>query len=254
MMGSKMARLWSRRDVLQASTTGIVIGLSRTRSNTAAATPAESARSVSWEEARIERLAEQIMETTPDRVVDFVIGQLDGGLSRQQLMAACFHAGARFHGHHSAYVAHPIQVVANEIASETSVLPLFYYLSVLRFRAKQERMRSIDTSKLPAPQQAESFFHNAMREGDRVAAAQAMIALSRSIGPHQAYHHLWMYGAERNAISGGHAAIAVANTFRTLQATGWRCAETALQFAVEDADTMLKPRGNGVHAINRGAR
>jgi len=77
-----------------------------------------------------------------------------------------------------------------------------------------------------------------------------MLALSREFGPRQAYRHLWMYSAERNHNSGGHTAVSVVNTFRTLQATDWRCAETALQFAVTDA-AWQPPGGSDVCAINR---
>ena len=247
-----MKKQWSRRDVLQTSATGVAVGLSGLSGWASAIAAPASKHEGASEETRIERLAEQIMETSPDRIVDFIIEQLKGGLSRHQLLSACFNAGARFHGHHSAYVAHPIQVVSKEVAAKESMLPLFYYLSVLRFRAKLTRMRPIDASKLPAPDRAESHLQNAMKEGDRDAAAHAVVALSRSVGPQQAYHQLWRYGAERNARSGGHSGVSLANTFRTLQATGWRCAETALRFVVGDGAVMSLPDQRAVHQINWG--
>jgi hypothetical protein len=90
---------------------------------------------------------------------------------------------------------------------------------------------------------------DAMKEGDRDSTSLSMTALAREFGPRQAYGHLWMYGAERNHNSGGHTAISVANTWRTMQATDWRCAETALQFAIKDAGRV--PGGSNLHAINR---
>ena len=89
-----------------------------------------------------------------------------------------------------------------------------------------------------------------MEEGDRETAARSLIALAREYGPQQAYRQLWMYGAERNHSSGGHTAISVANTYRTLQATDWRSAERALQFAVMDGASR-PPRGSDLHAVNR---
>lgn len=210
---------------------------------------ANGAMPTAGDQDMVERLASKIMETPPDQVVDLICGKLENGLTGEQLLAACFNAGIRFHGHHSGYVAHPVHVVSQASAGKSALLPLFYYLSVLRFRAGRSRIERIEGAPLPVPPRAEGVFHGAMQEGDGVAAARALIALSRELGPQRAYEHLWTYGAERNDRSGGHTAVSVVNTYRSLLATNWRSAETALQFAVADAKSP--PMGLDVEGVNR---
>ena len=148
---------FNRRETLQAtSAAGVLAGFTawERRIGVAAETPASES-----DDERIERLAETIMQTPPEKVVELVFGELKRGLSRQQLLAACHNAGARFHGHHSAYVAHPIRVVSDQLASESSMLPLFYYLSVLRFRSAKQNLHAVNTSSLPTPEAAAKQFH-----------------------------------------------------------------------------------------------
>lgn len=245
-----MTRQWSRRDVLQASAaSGMFVGVQGWGGLSSMASAAPTINSPKNDDDRIQKLAERIMQTKPDRIVDVVMTELRNGLSRQQLLAANFNAGARFAGGHLGYVAHPVRAVSDEIASEMNLLPLFYYLSALRFRAARPDLPQVDPAKMPSADRAASFFHAAMKEGDRDSATLAMIALAREHGPRQAYVHLWMYGAERNHNSGGHTAISVVNTWRAMQATDWRCAETALQFTIQSA--RVPPRGSNLHAINR---
>ena len=198
----------------------------------------------------IEQLAERIMQADPDSIVGMVVCELRDGVSRQDLLAACLNAGMRFQGHHSAYVAHPVRVVSDTVSSEASLLPMFYHLSVLKNRASRPTLRWLDKSKIPSSDKAESQFHTAMAAGERDDAGLAMITMCRSMGPQQAYRHLLMYGAQRNHNSGGHTAISVVNTLRTLHATDWRCAETALQFAVTD-EAWRQPGGSELCVENK---
>ena len=200
-------------------------------------------------ELELERLAENIMECEPHRVVDFLIAKSNSGMVPQDLQLACFIAGMRFHGHHSAYVAHPIHVVSEQLSAEYSQLPLFYYASVLRFRAKRTALRELVNGILPSASRAKEYFHAAMEKGERNDATLAMKALCNEYGHRQAYEELWKYAAQRNHNSGGHTAISVVNTYRTLHATGWRCADTALQFAVAD-EAWHMPGGSGLQAEN----
>lgn len=242
-----MRRDWTRRDVLRTSTgaaLGVGIGALGVTSK-AAPRPLTSA-----DDVKIERLAETIIATDPDRVVDVVLNELQGGLSRQHFHAANFMAGIRFQGHHYAYVAHPVHVVADAVAAQDSLLPMFYHLGTLKFSAGRERLRSIDRSKMPSISTANESFHTAMNESDSETAVLAFLALAREYGPRRAYDQLWMYGAERNHRSGGHTAISVINTFRTLQSIDWRCSETVLQFAVEDS-AVGRAGGTDLHLVNR---
>lgn len=243
-----MTNDWTRRDVLKTSAGCIASGVAGV-SGMGARVASASAPARHLDDTGIERLAGQIMDTSPERIVDFAFEQLDQGVTENDLLAACYNAGARYHGHHSAYVAQPIQRVAQLVDPTDRLLPMFYYLSVLRFRSGWSRIRPIPDVSLPTPSQAESVFHAAMKEGDGESASRAMVALCRASSAEKAFGRLWMYAAERNAASGGHTAISVANTFRTMQATGWRCAETAAQFAV--ADSSRSPGNTGVHVDNR---
>ena len=91
----------SRRDVLRASAaSGVFVGVGGwggLSSMATAAAPIDSPKR-EIEDDRIQRLAERIMQTSPDRIVEVVMTELRNGLSRQQLLAANFNAGARFAG------------------------------------------------------------------------------------------------------------------------------------------------------------
>lgn len=208
---------------------------------------------ISQSDQEVERLAERIIDSQPEKVVELVAAEVRRGVSREDLLAACFNSGARFHGHHSAYVAHPVQVVSTSLDAEAALLPIFYYLSVLRFRARRNALRWLDKSKVDrikgSDKKITDSFHKAMKQGERDDAGLSLLALSREIGPQAAYGNLWKYAAERNHNSGGHTAVSVVNTFRALQATNWRCVETAIQFAATDESWRL-PGGSDVPSQN----
>ena len=247
-----MSYQWTRRNVLR-HTTGMTLaaGLSQLTDPPwclAADDAGRLSRKIGDDE--IMRLGEQIIEASPDRVVDLVAAEIDKGISHQQLLAANFVAGIRFRGHHYAYVAHPVNDVANSMPAGDNLLPIFYHVAALKDQTGRPRLSDIDATRLPSAAKAEKFFHAAMAESDRDSAVRAFLALTREHGPRQAYNHLWMYGAERNHRSGGHSAISVVNTFRTMEAIGWRCPETVMQFAVEDS-AVGRPGGSDLHRINR---
>jgi hypothetical protein len=245
-----MNRGWTRREVLRASSgVAAIVGAGASGDLIKALRAAQSSRQAPADDDEIERLAGLVNDTEPQRVVDVLIGELRNGLSRQTLLAANFVGGMRYHGHHSAYVAHPVNVVSNEVAVEASLLPLFYHVSVLRFRRGRPRLAPLDRTKLPAIGKADALFHDAMEAHDGDAAARALIALARHEGPRRTYDRLWRYGAARNHRSGGHSAISVVNTFRTLRAIEWRCLEAALQFAVQDSAVGVAG-GSDLHRVN----
>lgn len=242
-----MSRTWTRREILESTALGgaMITGLDGLTSIAIAAN--SSPRS----DAEIERFAELIMDTSPDESVKLVLDEMQRGLSVDQLMAAEFNAGIRFHGHHSAYVAAAVAAVTDRAKSPTTkLLPVFYYLNTLKFRARRNALHWVDKQKVPPAAKAEEYFHQAMADGEQRDAGLALISLGREHGPQKAFQHLWEYGAERNSASGGHTAISVINTFRTLKATNWQCSETALQFAVVD-EAWKPPRGSNLCLLNR---
>ena len=245
-----MTHEFTRRNVLRTSAGAVVgAGLSGWPGQ-ASASVAASRPLTHADDVVIERLASLLIETEPDRVVDVVADELERGLSRQHFLAANFVAGIRYQGHHYAYVAHPVNVVSNVMPSKSSLLPMFCHLEALKTSRGSERLRAIDKSKIPAIGIAEESFRVAMTENDSDTASLAFLALAREFGPRRAYDRLWMYGAGRNHRSGGHTAISVINTFRTLQAIDWRCPETILQFAVEDS-AVGRALGSDLHIENQ---
>lgn len=242
-----MNRNWTRREILQSTSLGGALMTGWKGLTSIAVAANKSARS----DAEIERFAEQIMDTPADEVVRLVLNEMKKGLSVDQLLAAEFNAGMRFRGHHSAYVAASVAAVAGRVTKPvTKVLPVFYYLNTLKFRARRNALHWVDKKRVPPATKAKDFFHVAMTAGERRDAGLALISLGRELGPKQAFRELWEYGAERNSASGGHTAISVVNTYRTLEATNWQCSETALQFAAVDEAWRL-PRGSNLCLINR---
>jgi len=245
-----MAGEFTRRETLRISA-GAAVGTGVSGwTGLASASVAESRPLTHADDVEIERLASLIIETDVDRVVDVVVGELERGLSRQHFLAANFIAGIRFQGHHYAYVAHPVNVVSNAIPAKSSLLPMFCHLEALKTSRGSERLRAIDKSKIPSIGIAEESFQVAMRENDSDTASLAFLALAREYGPQRAYDRLWIYGAGRNHRSGGHTAISVINTFRTLRAIDWRCPETVLQFAVEDS-AVGRALGSDLYIVNQ---
>lgn len=246
-----MTRKSTRRQLLGTSTAAGTLAYWNSRLHgrpiTLQSPLSEETRADNYE---IERVADLIQNTEPSRVVEIVLQELQKGLSTRQFLAANFFSGIRYHGHHNAYVAHAVQWVCQSVPSNDELLPLFYYLGVLKFRQGKPKTQPIDKSNLPSIAKADGYFHAAMDEDNPDLAARSLLTLARENGPQSAYQHLWKYAAERNHNSGGHAAISIANTYRTLNATGWACAETALQFAVQD-EAYRKPGGSQLHSINR---
>lgn len=245
-----MSSNWTRRDILRTSGAAVCAGLGGWAGLTSKMAVGATTRPLSHaDDATIERLASLIIETDPDRVVDVVVAELERGLSRQHFLAANFVAGIRYQGHHYAYVAHPVNVVADLLPANMSLLPMFYHLAALKVGQGWERLRPIDKSKIPAIRNADAAFHAAMADSDHDTASLSFLAIAREYGPQRAYDQLWTYGVGRNYRSGGHSAISVINTFRTLQAIDWRCPEIVLQFAVEDS-AVGKAEGSDLHAVN----
>src|SRR5262249_45348519 len=94
-------------------------------------------------------------------------------------------------------------------------------------------------AKLPSPADARKRFIEAMDSWDIDGADLAVASLARCAGATEVYELLWRYGA-RDFRDIGHKAIYVANSFRTLQAIGWRHAEPVLRSL---AFALLEYRG-----------
>ena len=72
-----------------------------------------------------------------------------------------------------------------------------------------------------------------MRQRDTEGAERAVTALARSAGARQAFDILRQYGCRDGSLI-GHRAIAVTNSWRTLETVGWQHAEPVLHFVVHN--------------------
>jgi hypothetical protein len=152
----------------------------------------------------------------------------------RRFVAGVFLAALRKqHSHHSVYLVHSAHQFSLDLAPQERLLPLFW--AVDHFKWHQERFPTPPVNSLagalPAPEDAESEFHEAMRQRDTEGAERAVTALARSAGARQAFDILWQYGCSDGSLI-GHRAIAVTSTWRTLETVGWQHAEPVLRFVV----------------------
>jgi hypothetical protein len=189
----------------------------------------------------IEPLVRLIEDTDRKRVLEAVAVQIRGGASYQDLLSAVFLAGVRgiqprpvgfkFHAVLVINSAHLASLAAQD---NDRWLPLFWAVDNFKSsqaRNKEEgdwRMPPVDDSKLPSSTQAKQRFIEAMDNWDEEAADRAIVALVRTAGAGEIIELFWRYGC-RDFRDIGHKAIFVANSWRTLQAIGWRHAEPVLR-------------------------
>jgi hypothetical protein len=102
------------------------------------------------------------------------------------------------------------------------------------------RMDPVQESKLPPPHRARDRFIEAMDDWDEEGADRAITALARTASAEQVYELFWRYGC-RDFRDIGHKAIYAANSWRTLQAIGWRHGEPVVRSL---AYAMLDRGGN----------
>src|SRR5207302_2819268 len=100
-------------------------------------------------------------------------------------------------------------------------------------------MSAVDDAKLPPDAQSKQRFIEAMDSWDEEGADRAIAALVRRAGADEVIELFWRYGA-RDFRDIGHKAIYAANSWRTLQAIGWRHAEPVMRSL---AYALLEHRG-----------
>jgi hypothetical protein len=184
----------------------------------------------------LEPVVRLIEETPRAGCPAMMIGQLRKGLPYRNFLAALFLANLRTHEgvEHPSAVLHSAHKLALDLPPEERLLPAFWALDSFKFH--QERSRDTPCLRplpgaLPSAERAEAEFHAGMKAFDFDRAQRAMAVLARSQPPDRVGEHLWRYGA-RDWSFIGHNAIWVANTWQTLQAVGWRHAETTLRVLV----------------------
>ena len=190
----------------------------------------------------MEPLVRMIEDTPREKLLEPVAEKVKKGTSYQQLLAAVMLAGVRgIKPRPVGFKFHAVLVInsahlASLAAPDTDRwLPLFWAID--NFKVSQARnqedsagwmMTPVEESKLPQAHQARQRFMEAMDNWDEEGADQAIVALVRSAGAGEVLETLWRYGA-RDFRDIGHKAIYTANSWRTLQAIGWRHAEPIMR-------------------------
>jgi hypothetical protein len=201
----------------------------------------------------LEPIVRLIEETPRDQCVRVFVEQLRGGLPYRRLLAASLFASIRrLHSHHEVYKIHSLHQVSMDVRAEERLLPLFWALN--GYKQRQEDFpgpaMTVLSGPLPAADKAGAELRDAMERLDLGRAEAAVVALGQDQGARPTMELLWQYGC-RNGSAGGHAAIAVANCFRALEAIGWQQAEPALRFVIQDWFALGYVRPDRYHQPNQ---
>jgi hypothetical protein len=185
----------------------------------------------------------RIIEDTPRKaLLEQVANLVRKGTSYQQLLAAVFLAGVRGikprpvgFKFHAVMVINSAHLASQAAADKDRWLPLFWALDHYKYaQARNEeesegwKLAPPADGKLPAADDARRRFTEAMDSWDEGATDRAITALARCAGAAEVYELFWRYGV-RDFRSIGHKIIYAANSFRTLQAIGWRHAEPVVR-------------------------
>jgi hypothetical protein len=199
----------------------------------------------------IEPLVRLIEDTTREALFDAVASRMRQGVGYQELLTALFLAGVRGiqprpvgFKFHAVLVINSAHLASQAMPDRERWLPLFWALDA--FKSSQARNHAEgDWAMAPPPQskplpvhRARENFHAALDNWDEEAADRAVVALVRGAGASEVIESFWRYGA-RDFRDIGHKAIYTANSWRTLQAIGWRHAEPvmrSLAYAVLEHD------------------
>jgi hypothetical protein len=189
----------------------------------------------------IEPLVRFIEDTSRNQLLEGVAGKIRAGTSYGELLAALLLAGVRgIQPRPVGFKFHAVLVVnsahlASLAAPDTDRwLPLFWALDNFKnsqARNQQEggwKMAPVQEDQLPPANQAKQSFLEAMNDWNVEAADRAVVALVRSAGAQEVIETFWRLGA-RDFRDIGHKAIYTANSWRTLQAIGWRHAEPVMR-------------------------
>ena len=189
----------------------------------------------------IEPLVRLIEDTPRNKLLEAVAVKMHEGIGYQQLLTALFLAGVRGiqprpvgFKFHAVLVVNSAHLASQAMPDSERWLPLFWALDNFKVSQKDNddhgkwSMRAVDDSKLPSASQAKARFVEAMDNWDEEGSDQAIAALARTAGAGEIIELFWRYGA-RDFRDIGHKAIYVANSWRTLQAIGWRHAEPVLR-------------------------
>ncbi len=206
--------------------------------------------------SELEPLVRLIEDTPRGQLMERIVDEVRKGTSYEELLSGVFLAGVRGiqprpvgFKFHAVLVINSAHLASQRAPDKERWLPLFWAID--NFKSSQKanseqgdwRMALVEESKLPAPHRAEQRFVEAMDDWDEEGADRAITALARTASAEQVYELFWRYGC-RDFRDIGHKAIYAANSWRTLQAIGWRHGEPvvrSLAYAMLDRGGMDNP-------------
>jgi len=189
----------------------------------------------------IEPLIRLLEETPRERLLEEVAGRIKTGTTYREILSALLLAGVRnIQPRPVGFKFHAVLVVNSaHLASLNSPdsdrwLPIFWALDY--FKSSQARdiqegdwtMASVRESEVPSSAKARQLFAEGMDHWDEEKVDAATAGLARAAGAQEVFDLFVKYGA-RDFRDIGHKAIYVANSWRTLQAIGWKHSEPVLR-------------------------
>ena len=244
------ARLPRRRFLGATAALGLGAALGTTPRRAFAATPVPL-------RPEIEPVARWIEDTPRERILDVAIEQLRNGLPDRDLMAGLFLAairnikprpvGFKFH---AVMVVNSTHVLSQSVSGRDRRLPLLWALDNFKGSQAQDvkegdwMLEAVGETPLPRPSEARAAFASAMERWDDGDADAAAVALARSAGAAEVMESFWRY-AVRDSRNIGHKPIFAMQSWRTLQAIGWRHAEPVFRSL---AFGLLDRQGDGNRA------
>jgi hypothetical protein len=223
----------------------------------------KSARRLVPLSAEMEPLVRLLEDTPRDKLIERIVAEVRKGTSYEQLLGAVFLAGVRGiqprpvgFKFHAVLVINSAHLASLRAPDKERWLPLFWAID--NFKSSQARnktegdwrMAPVEESKLPPPHRARQRFIEAMDDWDEEGADRAITTLARTASAEQVYELFWRYGC-RDFRDICHKAIYAANSWRTLQAIGWRHAEPvvrSLAYALLDRGRDGNPAENDYDA------
>jgi hypothetical protein len=230
-------RQFIHRSVAAGAGLGFLAHLRPVRADEAAVDPAN----LRWDSGVAPTL--RLLEETPrEKLIEEVASAVKKGLPYRELLAALLLAGVRNvqprpqvgFKFHAVLVINSAHLASIASPDADRWLPIFWALD--RFKAAQVetqkangwRMGAVNESTVPPASRAKEEYIRAMDAWDEPAADAAAAALARHSSRNECFDLFARYGA-RDFRDIGHKAIYVANSFRTLDAIGWRHAEPVLR-------------------------
>ncbi|YCM42520.1 hypothetical protein V2O64_14510 [Verrucomicrobiaceae bacterium 227] len=189
----------------------------------------------------IEPLIRLLEEAPRGRVLEEIGARIKKGTTYREVLSALMLAGVRnIQPRPVGFKFHAVLVVNSaHLASLNSPdsdrwLPIFWALDQFKSSQAQDvkegdwTMSPVKEGEVPSAEKARRMFIEGMTQWDEAKVDAATAGLARTVGAQEVFDLFARFGA-RDFRDIGHKAIYVANSWRTLQAMGWRHAEPVLR-------------------------